>query len=82
MTDKFVLDLESSIPPNALAATIEYKTQAGAQALLHRFDGDQYPIVLRGPSGTIEVSVSQSRKLYLERLDGADWEIGCSGYRF
>ncbi|MFL9987234.1 hypothetical protein [Paraburkholderia sediminicola] len=80
MTEKLVVDLESAIPLSAITAIIEYKTIPSAKALLHRFEGDQSPVVLNGPSGTVEVNVSQSRKLYLERLDPADWEIGCSGY--
>ncbi|WP_144156183.1 hypothetical protein [Paraburkholderia sp. BCC1885] len=82
MTNKLEFNLESAIPPNAITATITYKSPPGAKALLYRFDGDQSPAVLNGPSGQFEVNVSQSRKLYLERLDGADWEVGCNGYRF
>jgi hypothetical protein len=82
MSDKLTVDLESAIPPNAITATIEYKTTPGAKALLHRFEGDQNPAVLNGPSGQIEVNVSQSRKLYLEKLDAAGWDIICAGYRF
>jgi hypothetical protein len=82
MADKSTVNLESAIPPNAITAKITYKSSPGAKALLHRFDGDQSPAVLIGPSGQIEVNVSQTRKLYLERLDGADWDIGCCGYRF
>jgi hypothetical protein len=82
MTAKETVNLESAIPPNAVTATIEYKTTNGAKALLHRFDGDQSSVVLSGPAGKVEINVSQSRKLFLERLDSASWEIGCSGYRF
>jgi len=81
MAEKLVIDLTSLIPLNAVAVTIEYKTTSGAKALLHRFEGDQSPVVLNGPGGTVEVNVPQSRKLYLERLDAADWDIGCYGYR-
>jgi hypothetical protein len=82
MTEKLLVNLETAIPLSAIAATIAYKSTMGAKALLHRFEGDQTPIVLTGPSGEVEVNVAQGRRLYLERLDGADWEVGCSGYRF
>ncbi|MFL9859466.1 hypothetical protein PQR72_27665 [Paraburkholderia madseniana] len=75
MTNKMTIDLGSVIPLSAIKVIIDYQTVPGAKALLHRFEGDQNPVVLKGPSGTVEVNVSQSRKLYLERLDAADWAI-------
>lgn len=82
MTERLEIELASVIPPNAISATIEYKTTSGAKALLHRYEGDQSPFVLNGPTGKVEINVPESRKLFLERLDSADWEIGCSGFRF
>jgi len=75
MTNKLQVNLESAIPENAVTATITCKSTPGAKALLHRFDVDQSPAVLNGLGGQIEVNVSQNRKLYLERLDGADWDL-------
>lgn len=80
MSEKLVIDLSKLVPPNGVSATIKFMTTEGAKALLHRFDGDLSPVTLHGPSGTVDVNISDSKKLFLERLDSADWEIACAGY--
>jgi hypothetical protein len=83
MAEKKTIDLSTAIPASAKSAIITFKCSSPtSKALLHRFDGDQSPAVLHGPSGQLEVNVAQGRKLFLEQLDAADWELGVSGYSF
>lgn len=82
MADKLTIDLEALVPPNAITTTLSFTTSASATSLLHRYEGDQAPLVLKGPSGEVEINIPQNRKLYLERLDASDWEISCLGYSF
>lgn len=82
MAEKIPINLESVVPPNAKTAILAYTTKGPAKALLHRFDGDQTPVVLNGPSGEIEINIPANRTVFLERLDIADWDVGCTGYGF
>lgn len=81
--NKIEINLLGKVPPNATAITLAFKTSGASTALIHRYEGDNSPAVLKGPAGEIDLNVSQGTlKLYLEPLDGSSWELAVSGYSF
>lgn len=64
------IDLQGSVPPGADIVEIEYEiSPAAGRILLCRTPDDLVPAVLSGPSGSIEIQLSEPQTLYVRTLE-------------
>lgn len=76
-----ILDLESSVPPNAEEVKFHYSIKPALQkVVVFRSETDQFPLTLHGPNGNAVMKLLTPQKLFIDVQEGVSVNIGVTGY--
>lgn len=77
------IDLQALVPHTADIVELDYEiTPPAGRILLCRTPDDLVPAVLSGPSGSIEIQLSEPQTLYVRALEQTeDFRIAPRGFR-